>query len=354
MSYRWAAAPLALLFGTLFIAAPAVAQDRLDPRQSAPGFSSNPFNDPAIDNFSSGRIIGTVHTFNGHAVANARIEACEVDRGTTYFTTQSDPSGSFALYNVSPGTYDVTVSAGANEAHEQVQVGPAFANSSVDFHLADKTAGPGSGPTVSLSQFSVPAKARALYEKAVHALQHGKPDDSRNKVNAALAIYPKFPEALTLRGMIEADAGNPTAAIADLQQSIQYDSNYAAAYLALAAVFNSSGRFDESLPVLGQAERLAPNTWQVYFELARADIEKAKFAEGLRNIDHASDLQGGPQKEAPELHLVRGYALIGLTEMPRAAQELETFLAREPHGDLADHARTMLEKLKANTITASN
>ena len=38
-------------------------------------------------------------------------------------------------------------------------------------------------------------------------MSHGKIDEARNKVNAALAICPKFPEALTLRGMLEEDAG---------------------------------------------------------------------------------------------------------------------------------------------------
>ena len=86
---------------------------------------------------------------------------------------------------------------------------------------------------------------------------------------------------------------NPTEAIADFQQAIQYDANYAVAYLALASVFNSTGRFDEALPVLGQAERLAPNAWQIYFEFARANIGKGNFAEALHNIDRASELQGG-------------------------------------------------------------
>ncbi len=266
-----------------------------------------------------------------------RLRPGTVDRGTTYFTALSDSSGSFALYNISPGTYDVTVSAGSDETHERVQVESGLASSNVDIRLGNKPSGPASGPgsgaTVSLAQYTVPAKARALYEKALQAMQHGKTDESRNKVDAALAICPKFPEALTLRGMLEADARKSTEAIADFQQAIQYDPHYAAACLALGSVYNSTGRFDDALLLLGQAERLAANAWLVYFEMARADIGKGKFAEALRNIDRSSELQGGVAKESPELHLVRGYALIGLTEMPQAAHELETFLAREPRGE---------------------
>lgn len=352
MSYRLAAASVSLLLGTLLLAAPAIAQNRYESRQSAPGLSDNPFNDPTVDSLTSGRITGTVRTFDGHAVSEAKVEAREVDRGTTFYTTQSDSSGSFALYNIPPGTYDVTVSSGVDQAHEQVQVGPAIGDSTVDIRLANKPAGAGSGPTVSLTQYRIPAKARALYEKAAQAMSHGKIDEANNRVNAALAICPRFPEALTLRGMLQANAGKSKEAIADFQQAIQYDGSFAIAYIALASVLNSSARFDESLPVLGQAERLAPNAWQIYFEFARANIGKRNFAEGLHNIDRASELQGGPQKEDPELHLVRGYALIGLNEMPRASHELETFLAREPHGEMADHARVMLDKLRAQTITA--
>jgi len=353
MYYRLATASFSLLLGTLLIAAPTVAQNRHDPQPSASGLPGNPFDNSAADGFSSGRITGTVRTFDGHAIGNAKIEARDVERGTTYFTALSDSRGSFALYNISPGTYDVMVSAGTDVTHERVQVESGTANSNVDIRLGNKPSGPGIGETVSLSQYSVPAKARGLYEKALQAMQHGKTDDSRNKVNAALAICPKFPEALTVRGMLEGDAGKPTEAIADFQQAIQYDSTYAAAYLALGSMFNSTGRFDDALLMLGQAERLAASAWLVYFEMARADVGKGKFAEALRNIDRSSELQGGVAKESPELHLVRGYALIGLTEMPQAAHELETFLAREPRGELADHARIILDKLRATTVTAS-
>jgi Flp pilus assembly protein TadD len=354
MPCRWVPASLSLVLGTLLITTPAVAQYR-DPRQGSPNFSANPFDNPTTGGFGTGRITGTVRTADGHVVSNAKIEVHEVGRRSTFLSVRSDSSGSFALYNISPGNYEVTASNGIEEAHQRVEVGQMSGVSSVDFRLANKAggSGPESGSTVSLSQFSVPAKARALYEKAHQSMDHGKLDDALSKVNAALAICPKFPEALTLRGMLQADAGKRDEAIADYRQAIQYDANYANAYLALASLYNSTGRFDESRTILGQAERIAPDAWQTYFELARANLGKGRFAEALRDADRSSELQGGPQKEVPALHLVRGYALIGLTEMPKAAHEFETFLAREPRGELADRARTILDKLRATTITAS-
>jgi tetratricopeptide (TPR) repeat protein len=232
--------------------------------------------------------------------------------------------------------------------------------STVDLRLLNKpstppttsTASTASGSTVSLSQYTIPAKARSLFEKAVHLKDHDKPDEALKKVNAALDICPKFAEALTLRGILQQNAGNPTGAAADFQQAIQVDPNYPFAYIAMAALLNSSKRFDEALPVLAEAERLAPDAWQVYFELSRANVEKRDFTSALHNLNRASELQGGPNKEAPETHLVRGYALIGLGDVPTAVHELETFLALQPNGTPADHARHVLDVLRSSTVTA--
>lgn len=341
-----------LFFATLFTTAPSLAQGRSEPRHGSSSDSLDPFG----SSMGTGRITGTVRTFDGHAVDNATVDARESGPGNQHFTGRSDSSGSFALYNISPGTYEVTVSMGVNEARERVQVGSMSGDSNVDFRLANKSAGEpkaGNGSTISLSQYRVPAKARSLYEKAAQAMAQGKPDESRKKVDAALAIFPKFAEALTLRGVLQEKTGKLTEAIADYQRAIQCDPTYVVAYLTLASALNSTGRFSEAVPVLGQAERLTPNAWQTYFELARANIGKGEFATAIRNIDRASELQRGQQRDSPELHLVRGYALIGLTEIPKAIQELEAFLVRQPNGHLAEVARNVLAQLRESTTTAN-
>jgi tetratricopeptide (TPR) repeat protein len=209
------------------------------------------------------------------------------------------------------------------------------------------------GSTISLAQYRVPAKARLLYEKANQSLAQGKLDDSRKKVDAALALFPKFPEALTLRGMLQFAAGKHAEALADFQQAIEDDPSYAVAYIELGSALNSLGRFSESLPILGQAQRLAPNAWQTYFELARTHIGQQEFAIALRNADRASELQGGQQRESPELHLVRGYALLGLSRIPQAISEIEAYLAHQPSGRIADVARDVLAQLHGTAPTAS-
>lgn len=355
MAYRLVAAFLLALVASSFPAT-ASAQDRTLSRQGVPGLSADPTADPTTASVGFGSITGSVRAFDGHGIGNANIEVRDIQRGGRLYAARTDAGGSFALYNIPPGDYEVTASNGVDEAHERVQMNSAAGETSVDLRMRDKPAGQpaaGSDATVSLSQYSVPSKARSLYEKALRAMKHNKPGEASDKLNAALAICPKFPEALTLRAALEVNAGKLTEAIADLQQALQYDADYALAYLTLASIFNANGRSAEALVLLGPAERLAPQAWQTYYELARAQSATGKFADALRSVNRASELQGGPEKEQPELHLVRANALIGLTELPQARQELESYLARVPSGHLADQARVALDQIQASAATAS-
>ncbi len=299
-------------------------------------------------------ISGTVQTTDGHAVANAAIELHNTGRGTPTVNGRTDASGTFALYNIPPGEYEITASSGTSEVRDRVRV-EFTRTSSIELRLAkksDEQLRADNGGTVSVSQYKVPAKARSLYEKAAQAMAHGKLDVAYEKATAALSVFPKFAEALTLKGVLESDKGKSVEAIADLQQAIQYDPKYSLSYVALASELNSAGRFDESLLILGQAERLTTTLWQTYFELARANIGKGQYATALRNINRASELQG-TEKSSPEMHLVRGYALVGLRETPRATQEIEKYLALRPQGHTSENARKLLDQLHENTITAS-
>ncbi len=351
MSCRSVAVFLVLLLSTS-LGIPLLGQFRPD-QSSGRGitFANEALSSPFGDTMGVGRISGTVRTLDGHPVADANVEVRDVERGSRSVSGRTDSQGSFSISNVAPGSYEVTVSMGVDEAHERVQV-TSVGDSTVNLRLPRKDAGEpgGKGSTVSFSQVSIPPKARSLYEKASELLLHNKAEEARKKVDAALALYPKFAEALTLRGILQDSTGRRKEAIEDMQQAISFDPNYAVAYLALASLFNSSGRFQDAAPVLGQVERLAPNSWQTYFELARTNIGIGEFAKAIRNIDHVSVLQG---KDRPEFHLVRGYAFLGLTEMPNAAHELEAFLASKPVGTVAEHARHVLDELRANTITAS-
>jgi tetratricopeptide (TPR) repeat protein len=301
------------------------------------------------------RISGSVHNFDGTPIGDAHIMIRDLAHGNHSYTTSTDAAGNFTLYNLPPGSYEVSATRGTDEAREQVQLIPGSVESNVELRMrGNAAAGTGGGSTVSIAEYEVPAKARALYEKAAEAYVRGKKDEAQKKVDAALAEYPKYARALTLRGLLRVDAGRKDEAIGDFTEAIQQDPHYLSPYLALASLYNSSGRFDDALPLLSQAERLASNVWETYFELSRANVGKSQFRAALANIDRASRLAGGPEKELPEFHLVRGYALMGLAQIPQAVAEFNAYLAKKPNGQVANRTRDLVARLQAASSTSAS
>lgn len=354
MSNRILAAFLLVLLIMSLPIPSALAQGRRNRADSiTPPDSTDPFNGPNGNGFGIAQISGTVRTYDGRSVNDANVVARNVERPSVFTTARTDSSGRYVLRNLQPGNYEVTVSTGLEQASQRVDVGRG--DSDLDFRLSNRTAtsnGPG-GSTVSLSQISVPPKARSLLEKATQLMVRGKLDQSLEKVNAALTIYPKFAEALTLRGIINERTGKASEALNDYRQAIQHDANYALAYLAQASLLNSMGQFKESGPILERFDQLAPNHWQTAFEMARSCLGRGDLQAAMSNVTRASQLHGGAQKDLPEMHLLRGYILIGLSDLSKAAEEMQAFLAREPNGPAADAARQVLAKMTSSTVAAS-
>src|SRR6266568_405248 len=217
-----------LFLATLCMSFQALAQRPSDAQRGMP-YPSQQADPSFADGAGFGSVSGTVQTMDGHAVQNAAIELHDTGRGTRTITGRTDANGTFALYNIPPGDYEVTASSGTSEARDRVRVESTSRTATVELRLPNKSDGQlrnDNGATVSVSQYKVPAKARSLYEKAAQAMGHNKLDQAYEKVNAALAICPKFAEALTLKGVLESDKGKDAEAIADFQQAIQYDSKY--------------------------------------------------------------------------------------------------------------------------------
>ena len=81
----------------------------------AAALSLTPFTAPAVAQTEFGRITGTVKSSTGEAVPEATVVAHSVDTGANR-KTKTGKSGSYALPNLRPGTYEVTVEA---ERHDK-------------------------------------------------------------------------------------------------------------------------------------------------------------------------------------------------------------------------------------------
>src|SRR5207249_7107363 len=134
------------------------------------------------------------------------------------------------------------------------------------------------------------------------------------------------------RAVLELDSKQTEQANTDVENALQADPNYAMAYVVLGSVRNEQANYADAIKTLERAIALAPSTWQAYFEYSKALLSTGKFKEALRQADRALSLV---PHEYPSLHLVRGYAYLGLRLYGAATPELEAYLQSTPQGQSA-------------------
>jgi Tfp pilus assembly protein PilF len=295
----------------------------------------------------NGTLAGTIRDSTGKPIKDARIEVQSRETGQIVFSGYTAQNGSFAVPNLPTGSYEVVVSFGLTEARESVILDGA--EQEVSLYLpGSSNSDTGDKNSVSVAQMRVPQQARNAYRKAQEAMHKDKPADAEKYVEEALHNYPRYADALTLRGILRLDEKKYDEATRDLEQAIQYDPNYPVAYVALGATYNLLSRWDDALRVLIRGTTLNPSAWQGYFEMGKSYMGKGDYQAALQQLAKTEQLQ--PQYSL--VHLVKAHALLGLKDYTNAMAELEVYLEHDPTGENSQQARETLDKVRA--FTAAN
>lgn len=197
------------------------------------------------------------------------------------------------------------------------------------------------GPIVSVKRLRVPDKVRRLYGKALKAFRKNRYAEAQGRLDQALHVYPDFPEALALSGSIYISLQHWDLAEQILQAAIRTDPTYEVGYRLLSDLYNRERRFDDAMSVSKQAIGIAPDSWPLRYELARALIGKGEYMFALRTVD--ASLQKFPRTL---LRVARAHALLGLGRYSEAAAELRVYLNCEPAGDGSQDARNLLAQIQ--------
>jgi tetratricopeptide (TPR) repeat protein len=296
----------------------------------------------------SAELSGSVRTFDGKPVQNARVEVTDVMTGEVIGTAYTNQNGSFDITNIANGSYDVRAVSGLDEARERIDL---RSSAEVNLHFArpDADTAAGTQQSVSVAAMKVPSKARDAFHKAQSAVTHEKFDEAEKHIAEALAIYPQYSEALALRGVLKLEANNGPGAIDDLDHAVKADPGNAMAYLALGAAFNTMSRYDDAIRTIERGVALTPNSWQAYFEMGKAYVGKGDFEKALAELNKSQELN---KKDYAPLHLVRAHALLGMKNYPEAMAELQWYLDKDPGGSEAAEVRHTLDKVRAYAATA--
>ncbi|HEU5337262.1 MAG TPA: tetratricopeptide repeat protein [Terriglobales bacterium] len=291
-----------------------------------------------------GSITGSVRTLSNKPVSNARVEIIALAQGQPVVTEYTGANGSFAVSALPPGNYELRAQSGVLEASERVQVDDGQTWVTLRMPEPSAQGGNANAPTISVQQLRVPDKAASFLRKAQEALDKNRLDEASKQVSKALASYPRYAQALAMRGILELQQGQFEQAADDANRAIQFDPNYGTGYLVMGAALNAQKKFQEALRPLSRAEVLVPNAWQGYFESSKALLHLGRFQEALQQVNKAFTLVD--LSEHPELHVIKGYAYMALRVYSPALAEFQAYLKQVPNGPYTVAVRDTLEKIR--------
>lgn len=311
----------------------------------------NPFptqrNQPMSMRDTATSFSGTVRSADDHPLKDVRVELRQVENGQVVASVYTNASGAFEFSHVTLGTYDVVATYQLEETRDRVDISGMGAMSNLRMPVSTAATDGNNRNTVSVAQYKVPEKAREELKKAQAASEKQRTDEAQKHIAKALEIYPKYADALTLRGVLKLDNHDQEGAMADLQQAIQYDGNSPMAYMVMGAVLNMQSKFDDAIRALQHGEALSPNSWQSYFEMGKSLVGKQQYEAALRQLDRAQALT---PKDYPLIHLVKAHALLAMTNYSDAMTELQAYLDKEPKGPNSEQAQKMLAQAKAFSV----
>ena len=198
--------------------------------------------------------------------------------------------------------------------------------------------------SVTVGELAVPGKAHKALEKALQAVRKRRRDEARADIAAALAIWPRYSDALVLSALLFLDDKQTESAIAAAEEAVRIDRTNGMAHIVLAAGYSSREQYDDALRALEWGLRFRPDAWQGYFERARAEMGKGKFVSALMDANRAGEL--APTR-IPAIYFLKGSAFLSLNRPSDAVVQFQAYLRTNPLGTKADNARLMLERSRS-------
>jgi tetratricopeptide (TPR) repeat protein len=196
---------------------------------------------------------------------------------------------------------------------------------------------------VSVSDLSVPSRARKELDKANELAGKKKWEQAIHELNKAVSIDPAYAVAYNNLGVIFSQLGDQTRGAEALQKAISVNDHFALAYVNLGRMHIAAGDFPAAESVLDKASALDPTDTMMLILLSYAEFMDQRFDAAIATSRKAHALER-PHAFA---HRVAARAFEKKKEAANAIAELELFLKEEPPGPRAEAARKELLNVEA-------
>jgi tetratricopeptide (TPR) repeat protein len=271
-------------------------------------------------------------------------------------STNADCEVSFP--NVSAGSYHVTVSgAGIEDAdsgrfdfdstgHQDVEVNIKHAGG-----MNQSGGTRSSNPLVAAVDLNIPQGAHKEFDKANQFAAKGNWQKAIERLNKAIAIYPRYAEAYNNLGVAYGHLGDRAKNIEALQKAITLNDHFAAAYLNLARVAIVDRDFPRAENLLSKATAIDPIDPQILGPLANMQLLNRHYDQAIATCRRAHSSSRG---EHAVVHYVAARVFEQENRPEDALAELQIFLAEEQSGPRADRARKEMIALQQGPGTVAS
>src|SRR5205807_1728743 len=239
------------------------------------------------------------------------------------------------LRAVLPGFHSTNVMMRLEDNFGQLNVGTIF------LKRMDNVA----GSTISLTTMQAPKDARHAFEKAQKQMSQQKIEDAEKELTKAVQLFPHFAAAWSLLGDIHEHQNQLEQSQTDYAQAIAADPVFVNPYFGLAVIAVHQKKWQETVKLTGQVEKLNPFAYPVSylfsaaanFYLGNLDVaeEKARKFESL-DTDH----------RRPDVALLLSNILEGKHDYAGAAQMMRAYLERIPNAPNATALQAEANRLQ--------
>ena len=196
---------------------------------------------------------------------------------------------------------------------------------------------------ISVASLQVPAKARKEYEKGSELLEKGNLAEAEKSLRKAIDQYPKFAESWLRLGDLEQRRKNLEGAMADYQEAINADSNFALPYLRMAFLSAVTSNWEQTRKLTERVLSLDPVSFpRAYYYNAVAEFNLNHLAPAETNALRAESMDKLHSEPRVELLLASIYNAKG--EPASAADHYRTYLKLVPNGPLDERVKADLAK----------
>lgn len=261
----------------------------------------------------------------------------------------TDDNGNFAFRDIPPGDFVVVIDKEQDfEPYSQnVSVIQPRGMPPQNYYLSIRLSLKGRRETktgVLNAEFAnVPARAVALYEKALEQSQAGKNKEAVEQLKQAISEYPNFMLAFNELGVQYLRLGELDKADEALTKALKLAPDSPTPRLTHGILLTVMGKFNLAVTELQAALKQKDQSANGHLYLGQALANLGRFAEAELHLTRAIELGGDEVKDA---HRFLGAIYLQRGDRERGVAEFETYLKLAPKAKDAEQVRQIVRQNK--------